>query len=110
MGRLVGPYPAQADVYQERSPIRFVDRVACPVILLQGLDDRVVPPDQAELMFDALRRRGVPVAYLAFEGEGHGFRKSEHIRRSLEAELSFYGRVLGLEPADELPPLQIENM
>jgi dipeptidyl aminopeptidase/acylaminoacyl peptidase len=110
MDRLLGPYPAAADVYRARSPIHFVDRIACPVILLQGLDDRVVPPDQAELMFDALRRRGIPVAYLPFEGEGHGFRRAENIQRSLEAELSFYGRVLGFAPADELPPLRIENL
>jgi dipeptidyl aminopeptidase/acylaminoacyl peptidase len=110
MDRLVGPYPARADLYRDRSPIRFVDRVSCPVILLQGLEDRILPPDQAELMVDALRRRGIPVAYLAFEGEGHGFRSSENIRRSLEAELAFYGWVLGFKPADELPPLQIENM
>jgi dipeptidyl aminopeptidase/acylaminoacyl peptidase len=110
MDRLVGPFPAMAEVYRERSPIHFVDRIACPVILLQGLDDRVVPPNQAELMFEALRRRGIPVAYLPFEGEGHGFRRAENIRRSLEAELSFYGQVLGFTPADEIPRLSVDNL
>ena len=110
MDRLVGPFPAMAEVYRERSPIHFVDRISCPVILLQGLDDRVVPPNQAELMFDALRRRGIPVAYLPFEGEGHGFRRAENIRRSLEAELSFYGQVLGFTPADDIPRLPVENL
>ncbi len=109
MDRLVGPYPAMANVYRERSPIHYCERISCPVILLQGLDDRIVPPDQAELMFEALRTRGVPVAYLPFEGEGHGFRKAENRVRSLQAELTFYGRMLGFEPADDLPPLRIEN-
>ncbi len=109
MDRLVGPYPAMEDVYRERSPIHYCERISCPVILLQGLDDRIVPPDQAELMFEALRARGVPVAYLPFEGEGHGFRKAENTVRSLQAELTFYGRMLGFEPADDLPALRIEN-
>ena len=109
MDGLVGPYPAMADVYRERSPIHYCERISCPVILLQGLDDRIVPPDQAELMFEALRVRGVPVAYLPFEGEGHGFRKAENTVRSLQAELTFYGRMLGFEPADDLPALPIEN-
>ncbi len=110
MDGLIGPYPAAAGVYHDRSPIHFVDRISCPVLLLQGLDDRIVPPDQADLMFEALRRRGIPVAYLAFEGEGHGFRRAETIRRTLEAELSFYGQVLGFEPADDIPRLPIENL
>ncbi len=110
MDGLLGPYPAAANVYHDRSPIHFVDRISCPVLLLQGLDDRIVPPDQAELMFEALRRRGIPVAYLAFEGEGHGFRRAETIRRTLEAELSFYGQILGFDPADDIPRLRIENL
>ena len=109
MDGLLGAYPAAASVYHDRSPIHFVDRISCPVLLLQGLDDRIVPPDQAELMFEALRRRGMPVAYLAFEGEGHGFRRAETTRRTLEAELSFYGQVLGFDPADDIPRLHIEN-
>jgi dipeptidyl aminopeptidase/acylaminoacyl peptidase len=80
------------------------------VLLLQGLDDKVVPPSQAEIMVDALRRNGVPYAYIAFEGEGHGFRKAENIRRSYEACLYFFSRVFGFEPADDVEPVQIENL
>ena len=107
---LVGPYPERRDRYRERSPIHFVDRIACPLILLQGLDDRVVPPNQSELMYQAVVRRGLPAAYVEFEGEGHGFRRAENIKRSLENELYFYGRVFGFEPADELDELPIANM
>jgi dipeptidyl aminopeptidase/acylaminoacyl peptidase len=104
---LVGPYPEAEDVYAERSPINHVDRLDCPVILLQGLDDRVVPPGQAEDIVAALDERGVPHAYLAFEGEGHGFRKAENIERSLEAELNFYSRVFDFDTADDLMPVVI---
>lgn len=108
--RLIGPYPEQRDLYLERSPINYLNQISCPVIFFQGLDDRVVPPNQAELMVEALRTKGLPVAYLAFEGEGHGFRRAENIKRTLEAELYFYSRVFGFEPADEVEPVQIENM
>ena len=107
---LVGPYPERADLYRERSPIHFVDRISTPMLVLQGADDEVVPPAQAELIVSALRERGVPHAYLLFEGEGHGFRKAENIVRSLEAELSFYLQVLGLEPRDPLPKLDVEHL
>jgi dipeptidyl aminopeptidase/acylaminoacyl peptidase len=107
---LVGPYPERADLYRERSPIHYVDRISTPMLVLQGADDEVVPPAQAELIVAALRARGVPHAYLLFEGEGHGFRKAENIVRSLEAELSFYLQVLGLEPGDPLPKLEIEHL
>ncbi len=80
------------------------------MLVLQGADDKVVPPSQAELIVGALRERGVPHAYLLFEGEGHGFRKAENIIRSLEAELSFYAQVLGFEPGDPLPKLEIEHL
>ncbi|MBX6349998.1 MAG: S9 family peptidase [Clostridia bacterium] len=105
---LIGPYPERRDLYLARSPIHFADRIRCPVIFFQGLEDRVVPPDQAERMVAALRAKGVPVAYLAFPGEGHGFRRAEHIRRALEAELYFYSRVFGFEPAEALEPVAIE--
>ena len=72
--RLIGPYPAAKEVYRERSPIHFIDRLSCALILFQGLEDKVVPPDQSEMMADAVRAKGLPVAYLAFEGEQHGFR------------------------------------
>ena len=95
---LIGPYPEARDVYRARSPIHFVDRVRVPVILLQGLEDKVVPPSQAEAMVEALRRNGVLHEYVPFEGEQHGFRQADSIKRAAEAELAFYGRVLGFEP------------
>jgi dipeptidyl aminopeptidase/acylaminoacyl peptidase len=110
LDRLVGPYPAREDLYRERSPIHHTERLACPVIFFQGLEDRVVPPNQAEMMVDALRRKGLPVAYVAFPGEQHGFRRAENIRRALDAELYFYSRVFGFEPAGEIEPVEIENL
>jgi dipeptidyl aminopeptidase/acylaminoacyl peptidase len=107
---LVGPYPGRADLYRERSPIHFTDRLSCPVILFQGLEDKVVPPNQAELMVAALRRKGLPVAYVPFEGEQHGFRRAENIKRALDGELYFYGRIFGFQPADSLAPVAIENL
>jgi dipeptidyl aminopeptidase/acylaminoacyl peptidase len=107
---LIGPYPERAGVYRERSPVHFSDRLERPLLLLQGLDDRVVPPSQAEVMVEALARKRIPHAYLAFEGEGHGFRKEENIRRTIEATLAFVARVFGFEPADELEPLEIANL
>jgi dipeptidyl aminopeptidase/acylaminoacyl peptidase len=106
---LIGPYPEEKELYRERSPINFAERLRAPVILFQGLDDEVVPPIQSETMVTALRRNGVPHAYLAFEGEAHGFRRSETEIRCLEAELYFYGRMLGFEPADELEPVEIDG-
>lgn len=106
---LVAPYPAGEAVYRERSPLHHAHRIECPVIFFQGLEDRVVPPNQSETMVAALRERGVPVAYLAYEGEGHGFRQAANIKRTMEAELSFYGQVLGFTPADDVEPVQIEN-
>ena len=107
---LVGPYPERADLYRARSPIHFTDRISTPMLVLQGADDRVVPPSQAELIVAALRERGIPHAYLLYEGEGHGFRKAENIVGSLEAELSFYAQVLGFEPAGSIPRLEIANL
>ena len=107
---LVGPYPGRADLYRERSPIHFTDRITTPMLVLQGADDRVVPPSQAQLIVAALRERRIPHAYLLYEGEGHGFRKAENIAGSLEAELSFYAQVLGFEPAGAIPRLEIDNL
>jgi dipeptidyl aminopeptidase/acylaminoacyl peptidase len=107
---MVGPYPEAQAIYHARSPIHFTDRLSCPVILFQGLDDKVVPPSQAEMMVDALRAKGLPFAYIAFEGEAHGFRKAENIQRALEAELYFYARVFGFELADPVAPVTIENL
>jgi dipeptidyl aminopeptidase/acylaminoacyl peptidase len=110
LDRLVGPYPEAIELYRARSPIHHVDRLSCPIIFFQGLEDAVVPPNQAEMMVEALRRKGLPVAYLAFAGEQHGFRKAETIQRVLLAELTFYGRVFGFAPADALSDLAIENL
>jgi len=110
LDQLLGPYPEMADLYRERSPVHHTDRLSCPVIFFQGLEDEVVPPNQAETMFEALKKKGVPVAYLPFEGEQHGFRKAENIKRALDGELYFYSRVFGFEPADRIEPVPIENL
>ncbi|HYE14813.1 MAG TPA: prolyl oligopeptidase family serine peptidase [Pyrinomonadaceae bacterium] len=110
LDRLIGPYPERADLYFERSSINFTDRLSCPVIFFQGLEDKVVPPNQAELMVEALRRKRLPVAYVAFEGEQHGFRRAENIKRALDGELYFYSRVFGFEMADKVEPVEIENL
>lgn len=107
---LVGPYPAQRHIYYQRSPINFAESLSCPVIFFQGLDDKVVLPGQSEQMVKVLRGKGIPVAYIPFEGEGHGFRRAENIKRSLEAELYFYGKVFGFTPADTIEPVAIENL
>jgi dipeptidyl aminopeptidase/acylaminoacyl peptidase len=107
---LLGPYPERRDVYRDRSPIHHIDGIDCPVILLQGLEDAIVPHAQADVIVEALRRKGLPFAYLPFEGEQHGFRKAENIIRAEEAELYFYGRVWGFAPADEIEPVEIENL
>ncbi|BAY20597.1 peptidase S9 prolyl oligopeptidase [Calothrix sp. NIES-2100] len=109
LDRLIGAYPEQRQIYQERSPINFTERLASPVIFFQGLDDQVVPPNQTEAMVTALRVKGVPVAYLPFEGEQHGFRQAENIKRSLEGELYFYSQIFGFELADTIEPVAIEN-
>lgn len=94
---LIGPYPQSRDLYKQRSPIHFTDRLSCPMILFQGLEDKVVPPNQAEMMFEAVRAKGLPVAYVPFEGEQHGFRRAENIKRALDAELYFYSKVFGFD-------------
>ena len=110
LDRLVAPYPEGKDIYEQRSPINHTDGLSCPIILLQGLEDRIVPPNQAEMMFDAVRAKGIPCAYLPFEGEQHGFRRAENIKRALEAELYFYSRVFEFELADAVEPVAIENL
>lgn len=107
---LIGPYPEAVELYRARSPIHAADRMSCPVILFQGLEDEVVPPSQAEEMVAALERNHVPYTYLAFEGEQHGFRRAETIKRTLEAELYFYSRILRFEPAEPLEPVSIHNL
>lgn len=98
---LIGPWPEAAEVYRARSPLFHTEGLCCPVILFQGADDPVVPPNQAEAMVAALVEREIPHAYLCFEGEQHGFRRADTLTRCLEAELAFYGEALGFEPADD---------
>ena len=108
--KLVGPYPAAARIYRERSPIHHAGRLNCPVIFFQGLEDRVVPPDQAEKMVTALDAKGIPVAYLSFAHEQHGFRRAQTILAALDAELYFYSRLFGFEAAGELQPIEIRHL
>ncbi len=107
---LIGEYPAKKRVYHERSPINFTHRLSCPVIFFQGLEDKVVPPNQAELMAEDLKNRGLPVAYVVFEAEGHGFRQAENIKKAISAEYYFYSKVFGFEPANGVEPVVIFNM
>ena len=110
LDRLVAPYPEGAETYRTRSPIHHPEGLSCPIILFQGLEDRIVPPNQAEMMFAAVRSKGIPCAYLPFEGEQHGFRRAQNIKRALEAELYFYSRVFRFDLADPVEPVQIENL
>lgn len=110
LNRLIGPYPERRDLYHERSPINFVERLSCPVIFFQGLEDKIVLPNQAEIMVEALRVKGLPVAYVPFEGEQHGFRRAENIKRALDAELYFYSKVFGFELADPVEAVPIDNI
>jgi dipeptidyl aminopeptidase/acylaminoacyl peptidase len=107
---MVGPYPARRDLYLARSPIYATDRLSCPVVFFQGLEDKVVPPSQAERMVEALRAKGLPVAYVPFAGEQHGFRRAENIKRALDGELYFYSRVFGFALAEPVEPVPIENL
>jgi dipeptidyl aminopeptidase/acylaminoacyl peptidase len=107
---LIGPLPQSQAIYDSRSPLNHLDGFKVPVIVLQGADDPIVPPNQSERIVGALRARHVPVAYVLYPGESHGFRKPETIINSLQAELSFFGQVFGFKPADQLPPLTIEGL
>ncbi|AFZ14294.1 peptidase S9, prolyl oligopeptidase active site region [Crinalium epipsammum PCC 9333] len=110
LDRLIGAYPERQDIYIERSPIHFTDKLSCPVIFFQGLEDKVVPPNQAEMMVEALKAKGLPVAYVPFEGEQHGFRRAENIKRAIDGEFYFYSRVFGFKPAENLEPVPIDNL
>ncbi|NEP73153.1 MAG: S9 family peptidase [Okeania sp. SIO2G4] len=107
---LIGPYPEKKDLYKQRSPIHFTELLSCPVIFFQGLEDKIVPPNQAEIMLEALKQKGLPVAYVAFPEEQHGFRRSENIKRALDGEFYFYSRVFGFTPADNLEEVEIINL
>jgi len=107
---LMGPYPEKREIYYERSPINFTERLSCPTIFFQGLEDKVVPPNQAETMVAALQAKEIPVAYIPFEGEQHGFRQAKNIKRALDGELYFYSRVFGFELAEPVEPVEIVNL
>ena len=107
---LVGPHPERKDLYHERSPINYIQNINCPLILFQGDEDKIVPPNQSQLMFEAVRAKEIPVAYVLFEGEQHGFRKAGSIKRALEGELFFYSKIFQFDLAEEIEPVQIENL
>jgi dipeptidyl aminopeptidase/acylaminoacyl peptidase len=110
LDRLIGPLPQARALYAERSPVHHIARLTCPVIFFQGEDDKTVPPNQAKTMVEAMAARGLPVAYYSFPGEGHGFRKAETLRRALELELDFYGRVFGFTAPGLCERVLIANM
>ena len=107
---LIGPYPERKDLYVARSPIHSAERLSCPVIFFQGLEDKVVPPNQAEMMVEILKAKGLPVAYVAYEGEQHGFRRAENIKRTLDGEFYFYSRVFKFELAESVQEVPIYNL
>jgi dipeptidyl aminopeptidase/acylaminoacyl peptidase len=110
LDNLIGPFPQDKAIYDARSPIKHLDGFSVPMIVLQGSEDAIVPPNQSRMIVDALDRRGVPVAYIEYEGEQHGFRKASTIKHALAAELSFYGKVFGFQPAEDVADLAIRNM
>ena len=110
LDRLIAPWPEGRETYRERSALHHLDGFNCPVIFFQGLEDRIVPPNQARMMADALRKKHVPVALVEFAGEQHGFRRAGNVERALEGEFYFFSRVFGFEPAESIPPLEIENL
>ena len=107
---LIGPYPERKDLYYERSPVHFAHNINCPIILFQGDEDKIVPPNQSQMMFEAVRAREIPTAYVLFQGEQHGFRKAESIKRALEGELYFYSKIFNFDLAEEVEPVEIENL
>ncbi len=107
---LIGPYPEDRPRYVERSPIHHLDQLSAPILLLQGTEDRVVLPAQAEMLAEAARQQHLPVAMIMFEGEGHGFRRADTIKAATEAQIYFLGRILGFEPADRVQPIPIDNL
>ena len=110
LDKLVGPYPKRRDIYRARSPIYHVDGISSALILFQGLEDKVVSPDQSEKIFEAVKAKGLPVAYIAYEWEQHGFRRAENIKRSYEAELYFYSKIFQFNLAEQMEPVTIENL
>jgi dipeptidyl aminopeptidase/acylaminoacyl peptidase len=109
LDRLVAPYPAHAKIYHDRSPLYFTQQLSCPIIFFQGLEDKVVPPNQAEMMVAALKEKHIPVAYITFPTEQHGFRQAANIKRALTGEFYFYAQIFGFEPADSIEPIEISR-
>jgi len=107
---LIGAYPERKDLYYERSPINFIQNFNCPIILFQGDEDMIVPPSQSQKMFEAIRAKEIPTAYVLFEGEQHGFRKAASIKRALKGELYFYSKIFKFDLGEEVEPVQIENL
>lgn len=105
---LIGEYPKDKKIYEERSPLFSADKITCPVIFFQGSEDKVVPPSQSEIMVNALKDGHVPVAYQLYEGEQHGFRRAENIKRTVELEQWFYGQIFGF-PVEEVEGIKIYN-
>jgi dipeptidyl aminopeptidase/acylaminoacyl peptidase len=109
LDNLIGKYPEEKEIYQRRSPINYTDKLSCPIIFFQGLEDKVVPPNQTETMVQALEKKGLPVAYVPFEGEQHGFRKAENIKKALDSEFYFYSQIFGFQPADNMEKVTIKK-
>jgi dipeptidyl aminopeptidase/acylaminoacyl peptidase len=109
LDRLVAPWPEGKAIYEARSPLSHIDQLQGALLILQGAEDKVVPPNQAESMYQAAKQKGLPVSYILFPGEQHGFRKAETMRAALSAELFFYGKLFGFEPADRIAPIPIDN-
>jgi dipeptidyl aminopeptidase/acylaminoacyl peptidase len=107
---LIGAYPEEEALYKERSPIESVDTLSCPILLLQGVEDKVVPPNQAQMMYDALLKKGIPTCLKMYEGEQHGFRKAENIEDALDSELAFYGAVFGIKDIPGAIDIKVDNM
>lgn len=107
---LVGAYPEEKALYLARSPLYHIEQLQCPVIFLQGLQDKVVPPNQAEAMVKALTEKGIPNAYVTFPEEGHGFRQAKNIERAIEAELFFYSKIFGFAPSESITPVHITHL
>ncbi len=109
LDNLIGKYPEEKEIYEMRSPINYTDKLSCPIIFFQGLEDKVVPPNQAIMMVEALKNKGLPVAYIPFPEEQHGFRKAENIKKALDSEFYFYSRIFDFIPSDEIEPVETIN-
>ncbi|MCL4493955.1 MAG: prolyl oligopeptidase family serine peptidase, partial [Firmicutes bacterium] len=107
---LIGPWPEREEIYRERSPLFHAERIHAPVIFFQGLDDKVVLPEQSQMMVEELRHNHVPVSYIAFPDEGHGFRNADNIERAIQAEWYFYSRILGFPLPEPIEPVAIDNL